>query len=164
MNNLTTGEKIVGAASVVLLIAFFLPWFNYGIGSVNGFRGLGILALLLLLAVAAAVLLPRLGNVKLPNLPIKWSDAVFYGGLAVLLFTVLNFLMKPFGGPSWSLGAWLGLIAAAGVAYGTFLVKKEGGPAVAAGGTGGIAPGGPMGGPPPGPPPSSPPPPSGPTA
>ena len=137
LNKLTMGDKIVAGAGIVLIIGLFaFPWhnieFDFGFGaaasetrsaieSPNGFWG--VLALLLALVLVGVVLAEKLGNVNLPDLPIPWNDAKFYAAIAILALLVIKLVVETdFLG--W--GAWINLLLAAGIAYGGFLIKKEG--------------------------------------
>ena len=93
---LSTGERVIGGASVVLLVALFVDWISVscsgefcGFGSAGGAGGMhgwGWLTFVGLLGVAALLAGRRVvgGHVTLPELPA--SDAVLYmavGGVEV---------------------------------------------------------------------------------
>ena len=133
LNKLTLGEKIVAGAGILLVVdLLFLPWHDidlgFGLGSVsrsatespNGFWGL--LALLLTIAIVVVLALRNFTDTKLPDLPVPWPQAIFYACLAVLGLLVLKLVIEmDFLG----FGAWLGLLLAAGMAYGGFLISKD---------------------------------------
>jgi hypothetical protein len=84
---LSTGERVIGAASATLLVAMFLDWISVscsgplcGLGSSggDGLRGWGWLTLLAVMAVSALMAARTVlaGRVTLPELPA--TDAVLY--------------------------------------------------------------------------------------
>ena len=183
MDNLRTGEKIAGASGVALiLIMFIFDWFSVeaagGIGPSFGgsawevFGGIDIVLFLAALAgIGLAVMSASQSNV---NMPVALSAITAgLGGLAALL-VLYRIISPPDGGlgdlvdVGRSIGVFLGLIAAAGVAYGGWVAMQEEGTSfgdqadrLQGGGGGGTPP------PPPPPPPTQappPPPPSGPAA
>ena len=88
MDKLTTSDKVVAGSGLLLFIASFLPWFGvegfnvHGNGWDVGFFWGGIPALLGL-AAAGVVLATKLGDVKLPDLPITWGQAILAAGAPV---------------------------------------------------------------------------------
>lgn len=135
LNKLSLGDRIVAGAGIVLFIdLLFLPWHHVSIG-LGAFRATanrtaiespnsfwGVLAFLLTAAVVAVVLLRRLSTVKLPDLPVPQSQAVFYGtiGIAALLLIKLVIETSYLG-----YGSWLGILLAGGMVYGGYLISKE---------------------------------------
>lgn len=131
INQLSLGEKAVAGGGILMLIASFLPWYRVsflGISvSANGWEDPGaffsILAVIISVALAGAVLASKFGNVQLPALGgFSWGQAYLAGGALVALLIVLKFLNES---SSMSFGFFLGIIAAAAVAYGGFLLFSE---------------------------------------
>jgi hypothetical protein len=133
LNKLTMGDKIVGGTGIGLLISLlFFPWHNIDFGFGASFTRSGVqspnailgwLALLLAIALVGSIVAEKLMGTALPDLPVPWNDARFFGALAVLALLVLKLLLEfDFLG----FGAWLSLLLAAGMAYGGFLIKQEG--------------------------------------
>jgi hypothetical protein len=146
LGRLRRGEAIAGVAAVLLFAFTFLDWFRgelAGGQSVsapdlggNAWESLDLIPVVLLVAIVvtlAAVALRLSGAVYRPPVPANALVAVL-GGLAALLI-VLRLLDAPsveLGGlsiqTSPQLGAFLGLIAAAGIAYGGYsAMRAEGG-------------------------------------
>jgi hypothetical protein len=182
------GEKVAGVAGLALLIIMFaFDWFTVDVGggfadiSVGGnaWDTMELIRFIILLAALAGIALAAISasdaQVDLPMSTI----AAGLGILAVVL--ILYRLIDPPGGEAEEfgvdigrgIGAFLGLIAAAGVAAGGWMAMQEEGTsfkeqADRLGGGGGGGPGGPPPPPPPptsgtgGPPPPPPPPTSGP--
>lgn len=133
LNKLTMGDKIVAGTGIFLVISLlFLPWHNIDFGFGASFSRTGVqspnaffgwLALLLAIALVGSIVAEKLMGTSLPDLPVPWSDARFFGALAVLGLLVLKLVFEF----DWlGFGAWLSLLLAAGMAYGGFLIKQEG--------------------------------------
>ncbi len=178
VDKLNTGEKVSAVSAILLFVFMFFDWFGVKISGVPGFSGdvsgsgggsawdaLDVIPIFLMLAIVVAigVALIRLTDADLEP-PVSLNAIVAaLGGLAVLL--ILYRIVSPpdfgsFGGVSvdatLKFGIFLGLIAAAGIAYGGYSAMREegasfGGEADRLSGGGGQPP---AGGPPP-PPPSS---------
>jgi len=150
---LSLGRKLALAGSALGLLFVTLPWANasstvsnsygstsYSVSSsesVGGWQGLGIIAVLLLLAVVLWTALPLIGvSVRglLASLPRDLTEARLLmgaGGLAFICILIDMLIDNPVSGgshgPSW--GAFLALIAAAAIAAGGYLVQTESAPA-----------------------------------
>jgi len=188
VDKLSTGEKVSAVSAVLLFIFMFFDWFGVEISGVPGFSGdvsgsggsawdaLDVIPIFLMLAIVVAigVAIVRLTDADLEP-PISMNAIVAaLGGLAVLLI-LYRIVFPPdfgsFGGVSvdatLKFGIFLGLLAAAGIAYGGYSAMREegatfGGEADRLSGGGGGQP--PAEGPPPSqqsPPPPPPPPPNG---
>lgn len=184
VDKLNTGEKISAVSAILLFIFMFFDWFGAEVSGVSGFSGsvpgeganawdaLEVIPIFLMIAIVAAlgVAVIRLTDADLEP-PISLNAIVAaLGGLAFLL--ILYRIVDPPGGGSFGgvsvdttlkFGIFLGLIAAAGIAYGGYAAMREEG--VTFGDVGDQLGGGhqpPAGGPPP-PPPQQPPPPPAPS-
>ena len=131
LNKLTMGDKILGGAGILLFLDLLLfPWHSVDLGiitinrqateSPNGFWG--VLALLLTIVIVAAIVVRRLTAAKLPELPIGWNQALFYGAIAVLILLFIKLISET---SELGFGAWLGLLLAAAMVYGGFVLSKE---------------------------------------
>lgn len=136
LNRLTLGGRIVALAGLLLFIDSFLPWFRVcvDLGAFGGNRCashsgwdnvLSLLATLLAIALVALIALELSGTV-LPPLggSITWKQIQLGVGAVILLFVALQVIVGDDGAPRY-IGAWLGLVIAAGLAYGTFLRSRE---------------------------------------
>jgi hypothetical protein len=182
-DKLSTGEKVSAVSAILLFIFMFFDWFGVKVSGVPGFSGditgsgggsawdaLDVIPIFLMLAIVVAigVAVIRLTDADLePPVSINAIVAAL-GGLAVLL--ILYRIVSPpdfgsFGGvtvdATLKFGIFLGLIAAAGIAYGGYSAMREEGATFGdaadrlSGGSGQP----PTGGPPPPPPSQQPPPP-----
>jgi len=154
VNRLNMGEKIAGISGIVLLILMtFIDWFE----GLNAWQAFGLIDFVLLLAVAAAVALAVLAATQSNvDLPIALSTVVTgLGALSVILiiFRIISppdFGLDEFFGQDAeigrSIGVFLGLIAAAGIAAGGWLAMQDEGASFGDVGGGGAAPPPPPGG------------------
>ena len=139
MDNLRTGEKIAGISGVALLIIMFLSWWGAPGGaaeladlagvdvdtSANAWQAADILDLLWALAAIAGIALAVMALQSAQvNMPVAMSAITAgLGGLATL--TILYRLIDtPFDAER-KYGVFLGLIAAAGIAYGGWRAMQE---------------------------------------
>jgi hypothetical protein len=137
INLLSIPEKAVAGGGVLMLIASFFDWWHY---SVSGFGSVGeggwgepgsiwgILAILLSLVLGGIVVATKLGNMQMPALPqgVTW-DQVWGGGAAAVVVLMLlkawRIMAAPVGG--FGIGFFLGVIAAAAIAYGGYMMYME---------------------------------------
>ena len=146
VDRLSTGEKISAVSAILLFVFMFFDWFGVEVSGVPGFSGdisgsggsawdaLDLIPLFLMLAIVVAigVAVVRLTDADLEP-PISLNAIVAaLGGFAVLL--ILYRIISPpdfgsFSGVSvdatLKFGIFLGLIAAAGIAYGGYSAMRE---------------------------------------
>jgi len=132
-NALSVGEKIILPAGVVLFIVGFLPWYSVDLGplgtySRNGWESPGaiwsILAILVGLAMAGVVVVKNLGTVAVPDNVggFTWPKIHLGAGVVALVFLLIKFI----GNHDYTtFGLYLGIIAAAALAAGGFLMFRE---------------------------------------
>ncbi len=188
LDKLSPGEKIAGGSAILLFIFMFFEWFGVEVTGVGGFSGsvpggggsawdaLDFIPIILLITVVAALVLAGLRLTDSTyEPPVPMSTIVTVLGVISVVLIVFRIIFPPsfgdFGGVSvdatLSLGIFLGLIAAGGIAFGGYSTMKEEGitfgdaaDRLSSGGPGGSPP--PQHStstPPPPPPPSSTPPP-----
>jgi hypothetical protein len=145
IGRLRRGELVAGAAGVLLLVFMFVPaWYALNgtlsqtagdLGaqtSWNGWWGLGNLRYLMLITVLAALALAYFQAAqRAPAIPVTLAVAVtVLGGVAVIAMVVRLLAGPPTGGSllRTQAGAYLGLVATIGIAYGGFAsLREEGG-------------------------------------
>lgn len=127
IKQVSTYEWLGIGAGGAAFINSFLPWFSFGDGafsvSVSGWNSgfLAFASVLMLIAVAVIILLPKFG-VQVQQVTLIWL------GLAAVafLFTLLRWLTHPSGfGAGPSIGVFIGLIIAVASAAGAFLTLKQ---------------------------------------
>ncbi len=135
-DKLTLGDKIAGGCGIVLVIGLlFLPWYSvdYGFGGSHTGDALsgtqqfwGYLALLITIAVVGTIVVTKLTNAELPDLPIPIGQAVFFATIATTALLLIRLVLETdFLG--W--GAWINIILAGGMTYGGFLISQDTGSA-----------------------------------
>jgi hypothetical protein len=163
INRLNTGEKVIGISGILLLIFSFFPWLGFSSGPFESSSSawsftlcliaviIGVLMAGLVVAKAAGMDVPELGNVK-------WAHILLGAAVVAFVFILIKVIVGPsthgvdvgaFGvSKERKIGIFLGLIASAGLVAGAYLNAKETGdlPGAIGGAKGGSAP------PPPGPP------------
>ncbi len=147
LDRLNSGEKIAGISAILLFVfMFFVDWFGVEVSSAAGLSGdfpgaggsawdaLDLIRFVLLLTALAAVGLAALrltDSTYEPPVPASTVVAVL-GAISVLL--ILFRIVDPpsfgsFGGVSYDatleVGIFLGLISAAGIAYGGYSAMQE---------------------------------------
>jgi hypothetical protein len=135
-NALSIGEKIILPAGVVLFIIGFLPWYKVSASymgfsasaSWNAWSHFGsfwsILAILIGLAMAAVVGLKAFSTVVIPDNVggVTWPKIHLAAGVVALVFLVIKFLGNH---DHTTYGLYFGIIAAAALAGGGFLMFRE---------------------------------------
>ncbi len=135
---LNTGEKLAGAAAVVLFITMFLNWFGApDIGgvdfegltgvdvSISAWQAFDFIDLLLLLTVISGVALAVTAAVaSAPNMPVALS-AITTGIAAISTLFVLYRVIDPPFSLDREYGLFIGLIAVALVAVGGWMSMQE---------------------------------------
>lgn len=120
---LSQADRIAGAATVVLLVSLFLPWFTasaglFGSGSASGITAHSYLWLVFLLCLGIiAFLVLGAGFAEMPfHLPVPRETVLLVATSLNLLIVLLAFFVRPNGFGlitiSWSVGAFIALIAA----------------------------------------------------
>jgi hypothetical protein len=110
-----------------LLVASFLPWYSAGGQDATAWQAFSVIDLVM---AAAAVAGLSVGIVVVGRLSVSYPSAgsSVTALLGVIAFACIVFrLIDPPGGGDVSreVGAWLGLVAAAGVAWGGYLGMQE---------------------------------------
>jgi hypothetical protein len=114
LNELNGQDRIVGPASLVLLISFWLPWYSIGPISVDGLTAHGWLFIAVVdsfvLVLYVLIVAFGAGDLAAQGRMSKEELLRLIAGVNLAL-VVLGFLLKPTG-LSWSWGAFLALAAA----------------------------------------------------
>ena len=142
-SKLGVGEIVAGISGLALFVFMFLPW--YGVDSVGGFEVGGVDAnaweafsfidiLLFLVAVVVVGLVIVQMAESTPDLPAPPAQIIMIAGVVALVLIVFRLLFTPDLDSSAididvdlgrKIGVFLGLIAAAGIAYGGWRATQE---------------------------------------
>lgn len=146
LDKLSPGEKIAGGSAILLFIFMFFEWFGVEVTGVTGFSGsvpggggnawdaLDFIPIVLLITIVAALVLVGLRLTDSAyEPPAPMSTIVTVLGVISVVLILFRIIFPPsfgdFGGVSvdatLSLGIFLGLIAAGGIAFGGYSTMKE---------------------------------------
>jgi hypothetical protein len=124
---LSLGELVGAVSGLGLLVSSFLPWYSAGGDNATAWQSFGAIDLVM---TAAAIAGLSVAIVVLIGLSVSYPVAgsavtTLFGGLALILIAYR--LINPPGGADVGreIGAWLGLVAAAGVTLGGYLGMQE---------------------------------------
>ena len=122
-----SGDLLVAVSGLGLLVDSFLPWYSFQGDNVTAWQAFTVVDLVIAAAAIAglSVGIAVLGRISV-SYPVAGSTvAAGFGGLALLLIAYR--LINPPGGDGVDreIGAWLGLVAAAGVTCGGYLGMQE---------------------------------------
>jgi hypothetical protein len=109
-----------------LLVASFLPWYSSGGENATAWQAFSVVDVLMAAAAAAglSVGLAVLFRVSV-SYPVAGSTVtLFFGGIALVLIAY-RLIDPPGDGLSREIGAWIGLVAAAGITVGGYLGIQE---------------------------------------
>jgi hypothetical protein len=123
-----TGEVVAAAAGVVLLVVLFLPWYSVGGHNVSAWAAFSVIDLVLaLVAVLAIGLLVFQVAGRGPAAPVALG--VIGATLSLVAFVLVAYRILNQPGPNDLVGvragAWLGLLATAVIAAGTWLSLSD---------------------------------------
>ena len=125
-STLASGELVAAVSGLGLLVVSFLPWYSAGGQDATAWQAFSVVDLFIAAAAAAGL---SVGLVVLFRLSVSYpmagaSVAALFGAIAVVLI-VWRLIDPPADGLDVEVGAWLGLIAAAGVTVGGYLGMQE---------------------------------------
>ena len=120
------GELVAAVSGLGLLVVSFLPWYSAGGQDATAWQAFSVVDLFIAAAAAAGL---SVGLVVLFRLSVSYpmagaSVAALFGAIAVVLI-VWRLIDPPADGLDVEVGAWVGLIAAAGVTLGGYLGMQE---------------------------------------
>lgn len=130
------GEKVAAASGLALFIFMLFPWYSvdlgYGTVNENAWSAFAFIDLLLFVAAAIAVAIPLArANGALPANPtLPPAELVTAGGGLAVLLVLFRIVDLPVDGEAViaggrKLGVFLGLLAAAGIAFGGYSAMAE---------------------------------------
>lgn len=113
-------DKVAGAATLVLFVSLFLPWFAYGGQSVNGlWHGFEYITLIVALVILAYLIARAAVSSLRLNSAVRHDILLLTGTGINLLLVLIGFLARPSASAffitvtaNWDFGAFFSLIAA----------------------------------------------------
>jgi uncharacterized integral membrane protein len=135
LKKLTPGEMVTAISGILLLIFSFFHWYAVDLGpfgtfSRNGWQSPGaiwsVLAIILGIVLAAHVIVQKLANIDMPERlgSVGWGVVHLAGGALAFIFILIKWVSNT---SNTSIGLYLGLICAAGLTVGGYLMAKESG-------------------------------------
>jgi hypothetical protein len=137
LDKLTPAEKIIAGSGVALVVVSFFPWFGLGGGTRNAWKNsLSALGVLVGAVMVLQILLSRFSTVNLPKPPLPWGRVHLILGFVALGLVFLQFLVgdevsaalgtvRVTAKLDREFGLYLGILAAAGLAYGGVRRSQE---------------------------------------
>lgn len=140
VNSLGTGEKVSAVSAIVLFFVMIVfSWFSIdgvpaGFDSgLNAWQAFGFIDLILLITLAAAIAVAAMAATATDaNLPVAGSAIVAGLGILATVLILFRIIITPDPGAfgfsvdtSPTIGAFLGLISAAGIAVGGWMAMQE---------------------------------------
>ncbi|HEY1540152.1 MAG TPA: hypothetical protein VGF63_12195 [Solirubrobacteraceae bacterium] len=131
---LSQGDRVVLGVGIVLIVdLLFLPWYHVDLGGLVGIdstrsavqspnAGYGLIAFLVVLVMVGQIVASKLMSANLPDPPVPWGQVHLFAGAVVLLLLLLKLVAET---SFLGFGSYLGLLLAAGLAYGGYLVNQE---------------------------------------
>jgi hypothetical protein len=126
-STLSPGELVGAISGLGLLVVSFLPWYSVGGENATAWQSFGVIDLVMTAAAIAAL---SVAVVVLARVSVSYPVAgcavtTGFGGLAVLLIAYRLIDPPGAGEVDREVGAWLGLVAAAGITLGGYLGMQE---------------------------------------
>ena len=116
------GEWLVGLAGAVLLVSLFLSWFD----DRSGWESFAVTdVIVLMVAVGALALLLVTARFSSASPAIAYEAMLTLIGTVVFAVVAIRLIAPPGDGVSRELGAWLGLLAAAGVVGASLVAMRD---------------------------------------
>ncbi len=140
LSKLSTGDKVIGVAAIVLFISSFMDWFNIeargiDVGGGNGwdvgFFWAGIPVLLGLAMLAVVAIKAFAPETQLPDPPIGWPRTLFVAGVVAAAIVVLKLIVGEDGNDflgievNRAFGLFLATLASLGLAVGGYLKWRQ---------------------------------------
>ncbi len=129
------GEWLVGLAGVTLLVSLFLPWFDQRIQCVqapcppveeSGWESFAVTdVIMLVVAVGALALLLVTARFRSASPAIAYEAMLTLIGTAALAVVAIRVLSPPGDVVGRGIGAWLGLLASAGVVAASLVAMRD---------------------------------------
>lgn len=123
---LASGELVAAVSGLGLLVVSFLPWYSAGGQDATAWQAFSVVDLFIAAAALAGLLVGLVVLFRISvSYPVAGSTiATLFGSIALVLI-IWRLVDPPADGVDREVGAWLGLIAAAGIMIGGYLGMQE---------------------------------------
>jgi hypothetical protein len=130
VRRLSWGEWLAGASGVLMIVALFLPWYSAGDQDLTAWQSMAvddvILFVAALLAIGAAI---AVGLRAFSSFSVATTSLAILPAVIGLILTVYRLISPaPPADAGLEIGAWLGLLAALGIAVGAWAGANDEGP------------------------------------
>ena len=129
INRLRTGERVAGLSALALLGLMFLDWYAFGDTGVTAWNMYSTIDWVLLLVIVITLLMAGITALgRTVALPVALSVVVTVLGTLAFLFVLYRTLINQPGPDSvidLRFGAYLGLVATAGIVVGAYLSMAD---------------------------------------
>jgi len=134
IGKLSPGERVIGGAGILLFVDSFLPWFRFCVGALV-FRAcahhsawanpLSALGVLIAIAMVVQIAVRHYSSARMGEAGnMTWGQVHLFAGFAVFALVILQFLAGD--SPMHRVfGVFVGLVGAAGLAYGGMIRSRE---------------------------------------
>jgi hypothetical protein len=123
------GELVGAVSSLGLLVFSFLPWYSAGGENATAWQAFSVVDLFIAAAVAAGLSVGLCVVFRISvSYPVAGSTVAALFGAIALVLIIWRLIDPPGDGLNREVGAWLGLIASAGVTLGGYLGMQEAAP------------------------------------
>jgi len=132
---LSAGERTVVIAGLLLVAdLLFLPWYDIDLGSLDDavdttatgvqqpYAGYGIAAVVLTAVMIVQIVLARMASVRMPEMPVPWSQIHLILGIFVAVVIVIKLVRLT---ESLAYGAYSAILAGILIAYGGYRITSE---------------------------------------
>ncbi len=127
IKRLRSGELVVLAGSICLIVSMFLPWYSSPVGNLSFWDTFGPAAALILATLCAglAVLVSALTERDNPSLAVASGVWCVLLGLIGTIAALVRVLERPENAGSTCAGPWLGLAGTLLILLGSWLVLRD---------------------------------------
>lgn len=127
IKRLRSGELVVLAGSICLIVSMFLPWYSSPVGNLSFWDTFGPAAALILATLCAglAVLVSALTERDNPSLAVASGVWCVLLGLIGTIAALVRVLERPQNAGSTCAGPWLGLAGTLLILLGSWLVLRD---------------------------------------
>lgn len=128
---LSWGEWVAGAAGLLMIVSLFLPWYSVGGHNLTAWQSMAVDDVILFVAAVLALgSVLAVGMRNLSSFSVAATSLAILPAIVGLILTVYRLISPaPPADAGLEIGAWLALVAAIGIAVGSWAGATDDGPA-----------------------------------